>query len=269
MIRIERAQHPIFKKLNGRTDGLEVKILDNYDKNGVMPIEINDMPIVSTCLATGYTRGESYYEIGELQTAIHEIPADQRNGKKYICLPLGRQVTLSQDGKKLIDGIIEYLLSPDQATIEIPETRITKFVIEGKEAIIDEDLKTIRLELTDKQFHELNDLRAVKPQITLADPNYTHVTPASGEELNLEYSMYMSQYFVVSDYVNRAVYDFKVQLISTQGIDELYEAGQWVNIFDIYGRKVSTSNEDIYSMDLPHGMYIVVTENGNTLKIMR
>ncbi len=47
------------------------------------------------------------------------------------------------------------------------------------------------------------------------------------------------------------------------------EAGTWMNIFDIYGRKVATTNEDLRTIDLPHGMYVIVTEDGKTLKIMR
>ena len=54
-----------------------------------------------------------------------------------------------------------------------------------------------------------------------------------------------------------------------EGIDEVYEVGQWVNVFDIYGRKIATTNEDIYTMDLPRGMYIIVTEKGQSIKLMK
>ena len=46
------------------------------------------------------------------------------------------------------------------------------------------------------------------------------------------------------------------------------QAGEWVNIYDIQGRKVATTNENVYTMDLPKGMYIVQTTRG-TIKIMR
>ncbi len=268
-ITIERSSHPIFKNLSNKADGKEIRILDDYAKNGIMPIAINNMPGNTTCLATAPTRGMDYYEAGAMQTAIHEIPASQRGGGKYICLPIARQVTLSPDGEKLLRGIIDYLLSPAQAAIEAPELRITKFTVEGIDAKIDEGNKTIKLELTVDKFRELDSLRATQPQITLADPVYSHVIPASGEEVNLKYSIFMGKEYVVTDYVNRVVYEFKVQLVNPQGIEETYEAGQWVNIYDIYGRKVTTTNEDIYTMDLPRGVYIVVTESGNTLKIMR
>ena len=268
-ITIERSNHPIYSKLLSITEGKEVKILDNYVQNGVMPIAIDNMPYKAACLATAPTRGVEYYDVGPLQTAIHEIPTDQRPGK-YICMPLARQVTLSSDGKKLVKGIMEYLLSPTQASLTTPELRITKFIVGDVEAVINETEKTIKLQLTKAQYDEM-DLTAAKPKITLADPTYTHVTPASNEEVNLQYATIptLSKAYVVSDFVNRVVYQFMIQLINPQDIEEVYEIGQWVNIFDIYGRKVTTTNEDIYTMDLPHGMYIVVTENGNTLKIMR
>lgn len=268
-ITIERSNHPIYSKLLSITEGKEVKILDNYVQNGVMPIAIDNIPYKAACLATAPTRGVEYYDAGPLQTAIHEIPTDQRPGK-YICMPLARQVTLSSDGKKLVKGIMEYLLSPTPASLTTPELRITKFIVGDVEAVINETEKTIKLQLTKAQYDEM-DLTAAKPKITLADPVYSHVTPASNEEVNLQYATIptLSKAYVVSDFVNRVVYQFMIQLINPQGIEEVYEIGQWVNIFDIYGRKVTTTNEDIYTMDLPHGMYIVVTENGNTLKIMR
>lgn len=270
-ISLERSSHPIFTKLSNKADGREIHILDNYEKNGVMTIDINNMPsnLTATCLATAHARGAEYYEEGAVQSAIHEIPKDQRGGGKYICFPLARQVTLSPDGKRLIDGIVDYLKSPTQATVQAPELRITKFTVEGIDAAINETEKTIQLQITETQFHQMDDLRKAKPVITLADPSYTHVTPGSGEEVDLQYSYFLSQSYVVTDFVNRVVYEFNVKLVNPQGIEEVYEAGQWVNIYDIYGRKVATTNEDVYAMDLPHGMYIIVTENGSTLKIMR
>ena len=58
-------------------------------------------------------------------------------------------------------------------------------------------------------------------------------------------------------------------MFKPQGIETVYTAGEWVNVYDIYGRKVATTNEDIYAMTLPRGIYIIVTESGQTLKIMK
>ena len=42
-----------------------------------------------------------------------------------------------------------------------------------------------------------------------------------------------------------------------------------MNIYDIYGRMVTTTNENIYTMDLPQGIYIAVTATGHTVKLMK
>ena len=73
----------------------------------------------------------------------------------------------------------------------------------------------------------------------------------------------------VTDYINRRAYHVTVSTYNPEGIEDIYSVGEWVNIYDIYGRKVTTTNEDIYQMALPRGVYIVVLENGETFKIMR
>ena len=75
--------------------------------------------------------------------------------------------------------------------------------------------------------------------------------------------------FVVSDFISSRVYNVIVRTYDPQGLENVYEVGEWVNIFDIYGRKIATTTEDIYTMELPHGVYLVVTENGQTIKLMR
>ena len=112
-------------------------------------------------------------------------------------------------------------------------------------------------------------MNEVVPQITLADPTYTFVTPASGDTVDFQYSTFMPVKFVVSDFISSRVYNVIVRTYDPQGLENVYEVGEWVNIFDIYGRKIATTNEDIYTMELPHGVYLVVTENGQTIKLMR
>ena len=264
---IEQPNHPVFAQVTNKTRGTKVKILSSYERNGVMPIAINNAQ-GTLCLATGMTRSiDNYYAEGELQTAIHEVPAEMRGGYKYICLPLAQEVTLSTEGKKLIDGIETYLLNDAASGVVVPKLEIQSFTVNGIAANIDQEKNLISLRLSDDQFTQFDSLKAVTPVITLADPN-THVSPAG--EVNLQYMYVIAKDFVVTDYISRRVYEFYVDLYDPhQDIEQVYEAGQWVNIFDIYGRKVATTNEDIYSMDLPRGMYIIVKEDGKTLKIMK
>ena len=251
--------------MNGVSNGKEIAILDSYGQHGVMPIRVTRPGTL--CLATGYTRSTSdYYEAGELQTAIHEVPAGMNGGIKYICLSLSRTAVLSADGKKLIDGIVDYLTSDTQSDIDVPNCQIMTFTVAGKEGVVNHAAHSIVINMSVDEFQAADSLKNAEPVITLADPR-THVVPDSKE---LRYAaMGLPKKYTVTDYINLWVYEVSIRLYTPQGLEETYESGMWVNIFDIYGRKVATTNEDIYTMDLPHGMYIVVTETGSTLKIMR
>jgi len=268
---VYREDHPIFKKFNLHT-GDKLPIFDTIAKNGIMPITINGEVMAQTlCLATGFTRNiEDYHQDGELQTAIHEIPAAMRGGKKYICMPMaiGAASQLTPQGKSLIDAIVSYLTDENTPVLNAPILQMNSFSIMGIAGTIDQTNNTIDMAFDITKFPDL-DLTAVVPSITLADPAFTFVTPASGETVNFLYSSFMPVKFVISDYISTRTYNVTVRTYDPQGIEQVYETGQWVNIFDIFGRMITTTNEDIYSMDLPHGMYLVVTENGQTIKLLR
>ena len=270
-IYIFRNDHPIFSRFNAK-QGDKLTIFEKMKGNGVMPIAISGEKMENTlCLATGYTRDiDHYYVDGELQTAIHEIPARMRGGKKYICMPLAfrEENKLTPQGKALIDAIVSYLLDNGSAAPAAPELQINSFSILGVEGDIIQATNTIDMAFDINKFPNL-ELHEVVPKITLADPNYTFVTPASGDTVDFQYSTFLPVKFVVSDYISKRVYNVTVRSYDPRGIENVYEAGMWVNIFDIYGRKIATTNEDIYSMELPRGVYLVVMENGETIKLMR
>lgn len=261
---IQQANHPIFKSMNLK-NGDSIKILSDYATKGIMPVDVKLQG--SLCLATGYTRSiEDYYGYGEMQTALHEVPAEMRGGHKYICLPLAQQVTLSPLGQNLIDGIISYLTSPNTSGIEIPLTQINRFAVGEHEAVINQTAKTITLTIPEDEYDQLEQ---AKPIVELADPT-THLTPSIEPYIDLRYAAYIPYTFVVTDYINRTAYSLTVETYNPhEDIEEVYEAGMWVNVYDIYGRKVATTNENVYTMELPQGMYIIVTESGKTIKIMR
>ena len=281
---IQRGEHPIFSKFATKDTETEIKILNYKDLehdqvNGVMPIQINSDLGSTYCLATAYTRSmkeddptEAYYKDGVRQTVIHEIPSTGTGRGKYICLPLALKSLryLTDDGKKLIEGIMDYLLGNEQFKIEqAVDLGITEFSIDGEKADINQGKNTISLTMDRARYEELDNFRKIKPVIKLSDPEYTFVSPASREEITLEYSMYLPYKFVVSDYIRIREYEFSLTLTESQGIDEVYAVGDWVNIYDIYGRKVATTNENIFMVELPHGVYIAVTAAGKTIKILR
>lgn len=264
-LHVQHANHPIYTaKMNNLKTGDSIQILSDYMSNGIMPINVNVQG--SLCLGTAFTRDiDNYFGAGELQTALHEVPAAMRGGHKYICLPIARKVTLAKPGKDLIDGIIAYLTSSNDSGIEAPELQINQFSIAGFDAEINQKDNTLLLRIP---IEEYDNLETAQPIIKLANPN-THVTPSVEPSIDLRYAIYIPRTFVVSDYINRRAYDLTIETYDPQGIEEIYEAGMWINIFDIWGRKVATTNEDFRTMDLPQGMYIIGTESGKTLKIMK
>ena len=258
-ITVYRDDHPIFQALN-KHKGDSIMVLDPVEGKGLMPIDVN---YGGVCLATALTRDiDDYYGDGPERTIMHEV--ERLNGKKYICFPIGMEGSnhLTADGKRLLNQTITYLLSND-ATIKAPSLAITQFRVGSYDGVIDDENSVITLNVKEEDS-EL--MKAAEPVITLASP-MTFVTPNSGEAVNFIEAPYGIRY-TVSDYVTKRNYNVIVRLYNPQGIDNI-EVGTWLNIFDVYGRKVATTNQDIRTMDLPHGMYIVVTESGQTIKIMR
>ena len=261
-ITVLRGDHPIFKAL-GKKQGDKIVVLDSIIGKGLMPAAV--VYDSTLCLATALTRPKNdYYGDGEEETFLHEVPASLRGGKKYICLPIGISSTkeLSADGKQLLKETVNYLLN-SQPTVTVPQLEITSFKIGNYSGTIDQDNNKITVNIEEK---EQIDLSNVQPEITL-NSILTHVTPNSGETVDLSDSHYGLD-FVVSDYIHRRVYNVVVALYRAEGIDNVYTTGEWVNIYDIHGRKITTTNEDVYQMALPTGVYIISTANG-TFKITK
>ncbi len=264
-ITVQRADHPIFQAL-GKQRGDRIMVLDTVVGKGLMPVAVNFSGTL--CLATARTRSiDDYYADGPEETFLHEVPSDMHGGSKYICLPIGLEGSnyLSSQGKKLIDETIKYLLGA-QASITLPDLAITDFRIGNYVGRINdsENLILVPVLQSDSDL-----MKTAVPQITLASP-LTHVMPAvSNEDGSVDFSnWHYGVRYTVSDYINTRSYDVLVQLYDPQGIDAVYTPGEWVNIYDMQGRKLTTTNEDIRQMALPTGVYIVVTENG-TFKLTR
>lgn len=276
-IYLQHPEHPIFSQFSGKHIGDRIQVLSKVERDGFLPVDVYKQNTL--CLATAYTRSrDNYNENGERQTVLHEIPAADRNGKKYICFPLAKEAgeNLTPDGKKLLDAIVDYLMNGTavEAAPYIPEIKLNSLTIANKTASINHDNGTATITLKEEEYIALDSLRAVEPQYTVSDQTLTHVNinaqPSEDGKYDFRFTNILPVTFVVTDYINRKAYNFSLIIQKTQqGLDEVYNVGEWVNIFDIHGRKVATTNENIYQMDLPRGIYIIVTENGNTIKLSR
>ncbi len=265
-ITVVRDDHPIFKDYLQKKKGDRILVLKEIENKGLMPVAVNYQGTL--CLATARTRDIDNYDLdGQEETFLHEVPAEIHRNQKYLCLPISMDASnhLHDDGKKLIDACVKYILS-SSASIKLPDLAITEFKIGSYKGIIDDNENRIVIEVPAQDSTEMH---AVTPEITLASP-LTHVTP---KWVNADGTIDFSNWsfgvpHTVSDYINVRTYDVIVRLQYAQGI-EAVEANEWINIYDVYGRKVATTNEDYRTMDLPKGMYIIVTESGQTIKIMR
>ena len=218
-IYVEHPEHPIFKGFDNLEAGSRISILDDMEERGLMPIQV-DLP-GTWCLATAYTQSiEDLYGVGEPQTSIHEIPAEMRGGNKYICLPIAMSGAyyLSDEGKKLILNIMSYLMSDEKVDIDLPFLEISAFSIEGFDAQINQAENTIELAMDAEEFKDMDSLRSIQPEITLADPDYSHVYP--NEEVDLRFCPYVPKTFVVTDYISRRAYTFSIRLWRKEGIDQ-------------------------------------------------
>ena len=266
-ITIQRDDHPIFQGIMKKKRGDRIQVLDSVDFKGLMPVNIKKQGTL--CLATSPTRDiEDYFADGEMQTIIHEIPASMHGGSKYIAFPIAKNSSkvLTSDGKKLLGEIVNYLTS-NQTTVKVPTVQITGFSVNGIAGVIDQEQKTIQVNIDRTKYPDIN-LKEVQPVVTVAS-EYTYVVPATEDTVDLSTSSILPVKYVVSDYINRTVYNVTVTLYTPEGIEEIYTAGDWVNVYDIFGRKIATTNEDIFTMSLPRGVYVIVTESGKTLKITR
>lgn len=262
-IRVVQPTHPIIKAM-GKKQGDAIQVIDSVVGKGLMPAAVDYKGTL--CIATAATRGEEYTADGKEETFLHEVPASLRGGKKYICFPLSIQSSkrLTGEGKKLIDACVDYLLNTT-STIGLPKLEIQSFTIDGNAATIYQDKDSISLVMP-----EGTALESLTPSIKLSDAT-THVLCKQADEngsVDFSNSNLIPIVYTVSDYINVRHYVVCVTAVQPMGIEDVYQAGEWVNIYDIQGRKVATTNENVYTMDLPRGMYIVQTTRG-TIKIMR
>ena len=270
-IEVREPSHPIF---SGFGSSIAVLQNDGYEGKGLMPIEITKQN--SVCLAIAPKRaysGDASVD-GDMQTIIHEVPQSDRNGQKYIAFPLSREGSshLSATGMTLIDKIMSYLLSNTASPIVIPERQILSFMINGKAGVIDENAKTITFQLAD--LGDV-DITAVTPEVTLKNPQKTWwegnpdktTTLADGTQvMNLNNSNSIGVWVKVRDYINITTYMVYVKIPT--GLEDIYVDGDWMDIYDMMGRKVVTTNESLNSLDLPRGMYIIRTAKGS-MKIFK
>ncbi len=256
---ITQPSHPIFNGLNIKEDGELQLIEEESTLRGLMPARVTQLG--SLCLGVAARRGETYDDNDDLQTFVHEVYAKDR-GAKYILFPVSSNVKLTEQGNQLLQNIINYLTT-EEASIELPELRVQSFSIDGYEGVISETDQTITIE-----FDEIIDLQALTPDISLIGVG-TFVSPQSGEAVDFSAG---SVTYVVSDYIHTKTYQVSVNMPT--GIEDIYNTdirlvnstlqnpnGLWINIYDVMGRLLTTTNADFDFTSYPHGVYLIQGTN--------
>lgn len=269
-ITVVRADHPIFNAM-GKKTGDKIVLLDTIQTKGLMPTAVDYQGTL--CLATAYTRGQAYMSNGEVETFLHEVPANLRGGAKYLCMPISIYSSshLSAEGKRLLDACIGYLRG-SASSVALPELQINAATIDGKPATIDQDNNEIRAIVKMDEQYDLEHmnctftLQDAMTHLTYVDYNGDKITiHLSGEVIDLSDTR-NGVVVTVTDYIN--VRHYTLQIDFNTAVEEIYTVGEWVNIYDIQGRLVATTNEDLRSLSLPHGMYLIQTTQG-VLKVMK
>jgi len=144
---------------------------------------------------------------------------------------------------------------------------ITSFTLEGMAATIDQNNNEIRMEL---RLPDGADPMALLPVVSVKDTKKTWwesqrsktTYDDNGNVVSIDMrDKYNGVEFYVREYINVRTYKAYINILT--GLDEVYTEGEWVNIYDMMGRKVATTNENIYTMELPRGMYIIQTAKGS------
>ncbi len=275
-ITITQPNHPIFKDF-GVQEGGKITILeankDTTRRRGLMPVEVTylgEQNENSLCLATAPLR-EAEGD-GKPQTFLHEL----NGGTKYILLPISADgaKALNSNGQKLVERVMAYLVDKNPTPFAIPELRITAFYIDQFKGVINENAQTIVVDLP-----EGTDLTALTPKVEVAGVG-THTVPNNGEPV--DFSDSSTQIFgidyIVTDYINTRTYNVKVHCPTAVENVELVDvrmAGSlllnpsnvWLNIYDVTGQLITSTNSNFDFAGLPHGMYLVQGTNEH-LKVL-
>ncbi len=272
-ITVTQPSHPIFKDF-GVKEGGKITILeankDTTRRRGLMPVEVTylgETNVNSLCLATAPTR-EAEGD-GEPQTFIHEL----NGGTKYILLPISADgaKALNSNGKKLVEKVMAYLLDKAPTPFAVPELRITAFYIDQFKGVINESASTILVDLP-----EGTDLTALTPKVEVAGVG-THTVPNNGEPVDFSNQIFGVDY-IVTDYINTRTYNVKVHCptaVENVELADVRMAGSlllnpsnvWLNIYDVTGQLITSTNSNFDFVGLPHGMYLVQGTNEH-LKVL-
>lgn len=265
-VTVKQPTHPIFDGVDAVAAGTVLEILSAVaNSKGIQPADVNNLP-GSINVATAPKVD------GNMGVAIHDVPAAVRGVEsKYIMIPIFNESYqyLNATAFKLIDNAIDYLFSTTQ--FAVPDLTIATFNAGEYVGVIDEVNATITVMVRDF----VTNLAALEPVITLNGVSTT-VTPAGPQDFTN--SLTVPVVYTVGDMINKKAYNVTITVDPTAVSDarttSYFYDGQVIQnpvretlkVYDISGRMIIESNENISMKSFSQGVYIIRAET-SMLKI--
>lgn len=265
-VTVQQPSHPIFDGVDAVAAGTALEIISAVaNSKGIQPADVNNLP-GSINVATA-PKGD-----GNPAVAIHDVPAAVRGvTSKYIMIPLFQDTYqhLNATAFKLIDNALAYLFSETQ--FAVPDLTIATFKAGDYDGVIDEENGTITVLVRDFATN----LAALEPVITLNGVSTT-VSPAGPQDFTN--SMAVPVVYTVGDMINKKAYNVTISVdptaVNSTNMTSYFFDGQVIQnperetlkLYDISGRMILESNENISMKSFSQGVYIIRAET-SLLKI--
>ena len=258
-IKVIQPNHPVFDGLNKAADSIYI-----YNTATWKNIQTASFDRIG-----GYNIANG--SVGTTGVAIHDLPGSVRIGSgstsKYLMISLfnGKYNDLTEDGLKLLDNAVKYLLTGTQFA---PSLQISAFSAASVAGAIDNTVGASTISV----FVPMGtDRSAITPVITLEGVGTT-VTPSGAQNFTTG-----SINYTVTDGINSKVYAVSVLEqgtglhntltgITFDGQTIQNNNHQMITVFDATGRLVVTSDKDVNMNGYAKGIYMIRGEKGQ-LKI--
>ncbi len=254
-ITVKQPSHPIFTDISGAVLDATLELISAVvASKGIQPADVTLLGSINVATAP---------KASGVGVAIHDVPASVRgvDTSKYLMIPIfsDSYQHMTATTLKMVDNAIEYLLNGTQ--FAPPSLEISTFKVGATSGIINHEAETITLSVPME-----TDLSAITPEIYLAGEG-TSVTPATAKDFSNGPVTY-----TVSDMINSKNYVVTIiqtgsSISSLLDFDVTFDGKTIHNpkqislqVFDVAGRSIISSNQNIKMNDKQKGIYIIKSD---------
>lgn len=255
-VTVKQPSHPVFAGIPEAAIDAALDLIGSVvSSKGIQPADVTLAGSINVATAPKAS--------GDAGVAIHDVPGAIRGvGSKYLMIPVFADSYQNITGvaKEMIDNAVDYLLNGVQFTA--PDLAVSSFSSGGYSAVINEEELTIRLNLP--MGTALDNLT---PDVTLAGVGVA-VSPAGAQDFSNSADSPLS--YVVSDLINTKTYAVTIVDQLTVDADQSIARdfsfdGRVIRntnhgeltVFDLSGRALVSSTDDISLAEFNNGVYVV------------